>query len=124
MNGLQKEQDLFIDLRPTMKEANTLDRLVELHGGEEQEFLAEYKKGNVVGMERELADMVIFCYAIASAIGVSLDAAVLLKMARNIEKYPPGMFQSGSYDEAVKECRLLWQQRGGDEAFYDNQGNS
>lgn len=42
----------------------------------------------------ELADVLIYCLALANTVGVDAGQAVLAKLARNQERFPPGRLPS------------------------------
>lgn len=96
-------KDFQID-RPTMNKANTIEFLLQLLKGEVQEFEES-------PTEDELADLAIFTFNIANAMGVDLDAAMRTKVAYNHARYSAGEFQDGDYDEARKKCKgteVIW----------------
>jgi len=61
-------------------------------------------------VERELADVIIYCLSFASVSKIDLASAIEEKMERNAEKYPAEMFQNkeaelSNYYKAKKRAR-------------------
>ena len=52
-------------------------------------------------LEEELADVLIYCIAIANATGIDVTTAILNKMKRNEEKYPTERYK-GTYSKPEK----------------------
>jgi NTP pyrophosphatase (non-canonical NTP hydrolase) len=63
--------------------------LLEVFQWSSDEGLAEDVEANRSDLERELADILIYCLLLAHDTGVNPVAAIEAKLAENAEKYPP-----------------------------------
>ena len=62
--------------------------------GNEASLRAAQDAGVAADVAGELADVLIYCLALANVLEIDISGAVLAKMARNQERFPPGKLPS------------------------------
>lgn len=74
--------------------------------------------GDVFSVASEIGDVGYLLIKLCGLIGIDLQDAIEMKIARNDYKYPSHLMSNGrAYPEAVKTSKEVWSAMGGDSAF-------
>lgn len=118
-------QHEFMEDRPTLSSADA-DPLsvIKLLEAEIEEFKDAYNRElPMEEIAHEAADIAIFTITLFKVMGLDMTDEVERKIARNEEKYPARLFQSGDFSEATATAKKRWIKQGGDERFFSENTN-
>lgn len=97
----------FSEDRPTLKENNTPERIIELLQNEAVE--AAESLTDTENLAAEIADVVIFALTLANHYGFNMDLEVREKIAFNTGRYSADLFQDGEYEESRIKAKQVEQ---------------
>lgn len=95
----------FSEDRPTLKENNTPERIIELLQNEAVE--AAESLTDTENLAAEIADIVIFALTLANHYGFDMDLEVRDKVAFNTGRYSADLFQDGDYEEGRLKAKQV-----------------
>jgi len=102
LDRLKQLEEIWYSDRDTISKDNDIGRLLQLIMGEVLEAQEAFQEKTDDEFLSEVADIGWFLFAIVKVMDSDLYEIMREKMAVNMARYKPSLFQEGSYDEARK----------------------